>query len=284
MAVGMTKVSDLNGLFNVIYEDALFVARESNVMTQLVHHYSGRGWMARKITIRPTITATTKAEGEDFANPTVYGKSLKATLTPSMQFAQAIITDEDLDTDPDGAARDAAQDLGNAISTKIDKDLVGDFSSFTTDLGPGAESAATLATFAECIAYLRAQNTPNPVRIVLHPYAWLDIWEELGTPASNQAFLGDVANQALKDFYVGDWLNVRWFVSANITADDDDDVVNGVFNPGALAFDSRKAPTKEVERDASKLAWEYNMSAGYAHGVRRDEFGVGYTCDATAPS
>jgi len=254
MTVGITKVSDLNSLFSQIYEDALFVARETNLMTRLVHHYSARGWMARNISIRPTIEAAVKAEGQDFASPTVFGKSLKATLTPAMYMAQAILTDEELATDPDETARDAASELGNAIASKIDKDLLEDFNDFTTDKGPGAGTAASIAKFAGALTYLRAKNVPNPIRVVLHPYAWLDIWTELGTPAGN------------------------------IEIDDDDDVVNGVFNPGALAFDSRKAPAKEVERDPSRLAYEYNMSAGYAHGVRRDEFGVGYTCDATEPS
>ena len=284
MTVGITKVSDLNSLFSQIYEDALFVARETNLMTRLVHHYSARGWMARNISIRPTIEAAVKAEGQDFASPTVFGKSLKATLTPAMYMAQAILTDEELATDPDETARDAASELGNAIASKIDKDLLEDFNDFTTDKGPGAGTAASIAKFAGALTYLRAKNVPNPIRVVLHPYAWLDIWTELGTPAGTYAFLGDLANKALKDFYVGSWLNVEWFTSANIEIDDDDDVVNGVFNPGALAFDSRKAPAKEVERDPSRLAYEYNMSAGYAHGVRRDEFGVGYTCDATEPA
>lgn len=112
----------------------------------------------------------------------------------------------------------------------------------------------------------------------------MDIWVELGQPASNKAFLGDVANQALKDFFVGSFLNMNWFVNANISVDGSDDAISGIFNPGALAFDSRKAPTLEPERDASLRAWELNMVGGWAHGVRRPTFGVKYTADAATPS
>ena len=112
----------------------------------------------------------------------------------------------------------------------------------------------------------------------------MDIWVELGQPATNKAFLGELANRALRDFFVGSWLNMTWFVSANIEVDANDDAVSGVFNPGALAFDSRKPPTLEPERDASLRAWELNMTAGYAYGERRDSFGVAYTADATEPS
>lgn len=93
-----------------------------------------------------------------------------------------------------------------------------------------------------------------------------------------------MANQALRDYFVGRWVNVLWFTNANIAIDASDDAISGIFNPGALAFDSRRAPRLEPERDASLRAWELNMTAGYAHGVRRDTFGVQYTADATTPT
>jgi len=283
VATGITQISDLNSLFNTIFEDALFVARETNIMTNLVTPFSARGWMARKITTRPQIAATAKAEGEDFATPTKWSKSLLATLTPSMIMAQVIITDEEIETDPEDSKRSAAQDMGNAIASKIDTDLCSDFTSFSTDKGPGASGTATIAKCAAAIAVLRNSIVPNPINIVMHAYHWYDIWMELGQPAATKAMLGDLANQALKDFYVGDWLNARWFVNANIAVSGTD-AVSGIFNPQALCFDSRKAPDQESERDASRLAWELNFSAGYAHGVRRPTFGVKYTADATEPS
>jgi hypothetical protein len=96
--------------------------------------------------------------------------------------------------------------------------------------------------------------------------------------------LGEVANQALRDFYVGSWLNIQWFTSANITIDASTDTCSGVFNPGALGFDVREAPNLEPERDASRKAWELNVSASYAKGVIRNAFGVKYTADATEPT
>lgn len=93
-----------------------------------------------------------------------------------------------------------------------------------------------------------------------------------------------MANEALRSFYVGNWLAAQWFTSANISVDVDDDAVGAIFNPQALAFDSRKAPMLEPERDASLRAWELNMSAGYAYGIRRTAFGVKVTHDATTPS
>lgn len=282
--MAVSTVSSLNSLFAELYEDALFVARENNIMTGLVTNYSATGWMDRNIGIYPELSAITVAEGVDFSGATEFTKTSHATLTPGEVITQVILTDRRIDTDPDDARRDAATEMGNAIATKIDEDIASAFGDFTTDKGDGAGSSATIENFAVALSYLRNQKAPNPIYAVVHPYHWHDIWVELGQPGANQALLGDVANQALRDFFVGRWVNALWFVNANISVDASDDAVSGVFNPGALAFDSRKAPMMEPERDASLRAWELNFTAGYAYGTRRDAFGVGFTADATEPS
>lgn len=282
MAVSTT--SSMNGLFNSIYEDALFVAREMNIMTGLVRNYSAQGWMNRVIGIYPALTAESVGEGVDYSNATEFTKTAHATLTPGAVIAQMILTDRRMDTDPDNARMDAAQELGNAIATKIDTDLASTFASFGTDKGDGAGNSATIANVAAAISVLRNSKAPQPIYVVMHPYHWHDCWIELGQPGANQALLGDVANQALRDFFVGRWVSAQWFTNANIAVDASDDAVSGVYNPQALGFDVRKAPTLEPERDASLMGWELNMSAGYAYGVIRDSFGVGFTADATEPT
>lgn len=281
--MAISKVSDLNNLFNNIFEDALFVAREQNMMTNLVHNYSAKGWMDRKVPAYPEITAQAVAEAVDFANPTTFDKQTLATLSPGEIMAQTILTDRRIDTDPEDARNDAAQELGNSIATKIDTDLAADFASLTTGKGT-AGSALTIGICAAAVSKLRNNKAPAPINVVLHPYGWHDVWTQLGQPAANQAFLGDLANEALKAFFVGQMLAAKWFTSANIAVDALDDAVGAAFHPDALAFDSRKSPMLEPERDASLRAWELNISAGYAHGVRRNAFGVKLTHDATEPT
>lgn len=282
--MAISTKSDLNGLFNTIYEDALFVARENTMMTSLVTVYNGTGYADRKISQWASLSAETVTEGVDYANAQKFDKTLLATLTPSEVMAQTILTDVMRETDPEETRRSAALELGNAIATKIDTDLCADFASLSVDVGNGAGQAATLAKFGVAVSRLRNAKVPSPLYAVLHPYHWYDIWVLLGQPSANQALLGDIANQALKDFYVGSFLNLTWFTNANIAVDSNDDAVSAVFNPQALAFDSRKAPVLEPERDASARMWELNMVGGYAHGVRRPTFGVKFTADAAVPS
>lgn len=285
MAQGISQVSSLSSLFSKVYEDAIFTAVETNIMAGLVYPYSATGWMDREVTKYPTPpTAQSVDEDQDYSNPIELSKS-SVTLTPGEIMAQAILTDRRIDTDPDGARADCAAWLGQAISTKIDTDLLGLFSSFTEGLGT-ANTSLTLDDIAGAVSILRttSKGQGGPIYVVLHPYQWYDIWNELGTPAATYAFQGDVANEALRMAFVGNWLGAAWFQSANIDINDDDDAYGAVFKREAIALDTRKRPTLEPERDASLRAWELNMTAGYAYGIRRDEMGVYLISDATKPS
>lgn len=167
MAISTT--STLNSLFANIYEDALFVAREMNIMTNLVRNFSARGWMQRNVSTRPQITAQEVTEGVDFTNPTTFGRTSLANLTPTEKIAQVVLTDMDIETDPDNAREDAARELGGSISTKIDVDLAALFSSFTTDKGTTG-SSLTISRCAAGVSVLRNSSIPNPLYFVLHPY------------------------------------------------------------------------------------------------------------------
>jgi len=113
---------------------------------------------------------------------------------------------------------------------------------------------------------------------------WYDIWKSLGQPEATNAFLGDIANQALKDYYVGSWLGMNWFLNNHIATDASDDAVSGMFNQQALALDSRLPLTMEPDRDADRDAWKLNMSTWYGKQVRRSSYGIALTADATEPT
>lgn len=284
--MAVTQVSSLNDLFSKIYERAMFVARETNLMASLVDTRSATGWMDRKLASRPAITAVSVAETDDFASPTTFGRVAGATITPGEIHAQVLLTKRALETDPDGAANDAAIELGGALATKIDVDLLGLFDSFTTDKGPGTGAAASIATLGAAVAVLtnnKALQYGQPVA-VLHPYHWHDIWKELGTPAATMPNSGDLTTQALRDYFVADLMGVRIFRSANIAVGDPTpDAVSGIFVRPAIMLDVRRRPTFEDEYDPSARAYELNANAGYGYGIARQELGVGYTADASTP-
>ena len=285
MAQGIQQISSLGGLFNGIFEDAIFTVQEMSLMARLAKPYSATGWMTRDVTKHAEVpTAQNVDEDQDYSNPRENART-SVTLTPGEIMAQQILTDRDIDTDPSAARSDSATWLAQSITNKIESDLLGLFSSLTRGTGT-LNSALTLDFIAEAIAILRVTSKGNggPIFVLLHPFQWLDIWNELGSPAGTQAFLGDIANAAMREMFVGSFLGASWFQTSSIVVDGDDDAYGAVFNRECFALDTRKAPVLEPERDASKRAWELNMSAGYAYGIIRAEMGVYIRSDASSPS
>lgn len=168
MATGISKISSMNSLFNDIYEDTLFVARQAALMPSLVTNYVAAGMADRKMGIYPQATAQVVAEGDAYSNPLEWSKTLSMTITPFKVKTQVILTDERLATDPEDAQTSAAREMGASIATKVDEDLCGLFSSFTTDKGT-AGSALTITRIAAGLAVLRSDNVQNPISVVLHP-------------------------------------------------------------------------------------------------------------------
>ena len=170
--MALSKVGSIaSQLLLDIIEDTLFVARETNLMSGLVTNYRGQGWMNRRIGVYPTLTATTIDEDQDFVNPTEWTKTLETTLTPQEIMTQVEITDRRLETDPEDARRDAAREMGGAIATKVDKDLLDLFNQLTAGTIGAEASALTITRCAAALSILRATNVGNPLYVVLHPYA-----------------------------------------------------------------------------------------------------------------
>lgn len=113
-----------------------------------------------------------------------------------------------------------------------------------------------------------------------------DLWVELGQPAATYQFLGDIANEALRQYAVSNFNGLVWYTSPNISVDSSDDAIGAVFHKEALALDVRKSPALDVTPDPGIAGYGYQLDLEmiYAHGERRDEAGVKLTHDATAPT
>lgn len=280
----VNTTTELNSLFNNIYEDSLFVLREMALMPMLVTPYSAKGYATRTVGIWTQGTAQTVGEGTDFNQAASFSKSTKATFTPGEVMVQFILTDRMIATDNvDSVQGAAAKEMGGAIAEKVDTDLLGLFASFTASKGT-ANNALTLGMVGAAIAKLYANNVRGVMNAVLHPYQWHDIWLELNKPGANYAFLGDIANQAMRQYFVSDWQGLRWFRSNNIDVDSNDDATGAVFGEEAIGLDVRDPYTVRPERDESLRAWELNGHTGYAYAIVRNEAGCKIISDATEPT
>lgn len=282
--MAITQYTSISSFINSIYEDAVLVAREGGLMPALVSNYSAMGRMTRAFSTRPEVSYETVADAVDYSNPTTFGKSSVGTLTPGEVIAQFILTDANIESDPDNARGQAAQELGEAAAKKVDTDLVSVFASFVTDTGT-ANAAFSTTILADAISSLRAAYAPSgALRAVLHPYHWHDIFVETGVPAATYANKDAMTTEALRNYWMANFLGIPIYTSANIAIDAADDAISGVFAPQSIAFDVRRAYRLEPERDASLRAWELNATMVYAYGLGpRPAWGVKITSDATAP-
>jgi hypothetical protein len=284
--MAISGTADLNGLYPTIYERALFVARDQNLMVNLVETRDATGWAPRVLSSRPQITAGTVAELTDFNSPTTFGLTSPGTLTPLEMIAQVRLTDRDMETDPWGAVNDAVRELGASMATRIDIDLMEYFDNFGASKGT-AGSVLPLRVVAAALArisgkFARQNGRPN---VVVHPYAWHDIYLELGqTTTGNPP--SDAANQVMRDYYVSDALGANWYTSVNTagTAQVGTAVYGAAFTREALMLDTRRPARLEPDRDPSARWTELNLTAGYAAGVYRADFGCGILSDATEPT
>jgi hypothetical protein len=277
----MNLESDISSFVNTIYEGALLVTRENNLMAALVTQFGDRtGLAVRSNQQYGGATVNTIGEDDDLVGQ-AFTPTAIATLTPTEKGAQYFLTDSRVETDPFPVRADAAQDLGMAMATKFESDLLGHFDEFTGGTIGTAGSVITWSYFFNMLSVLRNAKAPMPYVCVLHPYQWGVLGKATapGATVTNSPRFQDAISQ---NFYVGSVSGVEIYTSANIAAGTA--VYCGMFNRQALALDVRRAPRLEVERDASRRGYELNFTSVYATGVWRPAFGVQGIFDASTPT
>ena len=283
MPTGPVTADAIKAFINTVYEDAMYVARDNNLMLPLVTFFGDRsGTAARASSIYGTAIMQSVGETDDLASQTFAPTSL-ATLTPAEIGGQFFVTDTRIETDFNQVRSDAAQELGLALAQKIEIDLLGDFSSLT---GGTIGAASTVITWGHVLAglsVLRGQLAPLPYTLVLHPYQWHVLGKAVapGATVTNAPMFQD---SVMRNFYVGSVSGINIFTSANIGGAGTNTARGAIFARPAIAFDSRRAPRLEPERDASRRGWELNQTGLYAHGVWRPKFGVQMVFDCAVPT
>lgn len=281
--MSFTTYSDVSSLINTIYTDALRVAREQTIMDMLVTTFSDRQGLApRSVTQYGQVSINEIGESDDIL-PQQFSRSLLSTLTPAEKGAQFFLTDSRIESDPEDVRRDAAIELGGGIATKIETDILGNFSSLTGGTIGAAGSTLVWGHFFGALSILRANLAPFPYVCVMHPYQWNVLGKAVAPPGA-QTNAPEFQDAVMENFWVSRVSGVDIFISSNIAIDGNGDATAAMFARPAIAYDNRRAPRLEPERDASRRAWELNMTSVYAHGVWRPTYGVQMISDASTPS
>lgn len=277
--------ADISGLVNDVWEDALVVAREQARMSGIVRNFGDMtGMVTRRVTEYGTATFRALGEADDIIASTLERTQL-ASLTPTEYGDAFLITDQRIETDLQNVQADAAMELGVALAQKIDIDIASHFDELTGGTVGTAGSTLTWGNIFSGIAILEARQAPRPYVCALHPYQWNALAQAV-IPAGAQTNAPGIQDEVVRRYVVMQIGGVDLVTSGNIAPGADGGTVayGAMFSQQALALDMRRAPRLEPQRDASRRAWELNMTAVYATGVWRAKYGVTVVSDATKPS
>lgn len=276
-----TTSSTLSELFTNITQEAIFTFQETSVMRPLVTLYplmdSGK---VAEVPVYPTISAAAVNEATDLSNTAVNPTS--ATITASEIGVMTTLTDLGASSASRNVGADIGKLFGEAIAKKVDTDLVGLFSSFTTNTAGAAGTELTADLLFKAQAQLRTLSVPAPYYGVFHPKAVFNLKKTLTQAGygTSSAALSELGNEALRNGYIGRIAGIDVFEDANLSIDASDDSVGGVFHPASIGLAMKEDFKIETQRDASLRATEIVASIVYGKAVVKESFGVAVTTDA----
>lgn len=280
-----TTTTSLNDLLPSIVAEALFVANERSIMRNLVKTYNLGPQQGKTITvpIYPKQTAYALSEGGDLTANTI--STSGATLTVAEVGVMATVTDLARVSSASDVVADVGRLFGEAIASKIDKDLTALFSSFTTNVLGNVSAATanlTAADIFKAVSKLRAQGVPgNELYAVVHPEIAYDLKANLTNTFANPN-AGMLQNEALMTGYVGMLAGVPIFETSNLVNNGTTgDYVGAVFHRDALGLALMRDISVETQRDASLRADEIVATAMYGVGVIYEEYGVAMGFDSS---
>lgn len=266
--------SDISAFVNTVFEAALLTARDNTFMPSTVRQFNDRtGLATRQNSQYGGATMNQITETDDLAGQ-AFTPSSVATITPVEFGAQYFLTDSRVESDPFAVRNDAATDLGLAMATKIESRLMGHFNEFTAGTIGASGSTCTWSYVMAMESILKSKYAPYPYVLVLSPAQWYPLAKAASVASSSATNAAESLKEAVNSmFFVKQFGGVSIFVSNNVETSSTD-AYAGMYSRDALAFDVRRAPRMEPERDASRRGTELNMSAVFATGVWRPTFGV----------
>jgi len=276
-----TTSSTLSELYTNITQEAIFTFQETSVMRPLVTLYPlmGSGKVA-EVPVYPAISAAAVNEATDLSNTAVNPTS--ATITASEIGVMTTLTDLGANSASRNVGADIGKLFGEAIAKKVDTDLCGLFSSFTTNTGGAAGTELTADLLFKAQAQLRTLSVPAPYYAVFHPKALFNLKKTLTQAgySGTATAISEIGNEALRNGYIGRIAGIDVFENANLSIDASDDSIGGVFHPASIGLAMKEDFKVETQRDASLRATEIVASIVYGKAVVKESFGVAITTDA----
>ena len=268
-----STTTTLDDLLPAITAEAMFVASQRSIMQGLVKNYNIPFSSGKTITvpIYPQQTAALHTEGDAVADTAV--STSGATLTIGTAAIRTLVSDLALNTSASNVTADLGRLFGEAIARKIDQDLCALLGGFANATGDGS-AAITAADVANAAANLRGRQVPvERTAIVISPYIAYDLKANITNAWQNP--LGEVANNAMREGYLGLLFGIPVYENANIAGESGDasEFKGAIFHGDALGLAMVGNMKLEVQRDASRIGTDIVASMQYGVGEIYDNYG-----------
>jgi N4-gp56 family major capsid protein len=276
----MANTSSINSeLFANLVVEAQMAAYETSVIRQIATVFDApvNAGKVLQVPVWDSITASGLTEGTAASAANTNTTQVTITLGEIGVYHQ--ITDMLRDSAYSDVAAQIGDAAGRAIAEKMDADAFGLFSSFGTDVGPGAGGELTVDHILRAAATLRSRKLVGPFYAVITPGQAYNIKKALTATTAYTANT-NAGNRVLDSFYVGQIAGVTIIESPLLTIDSSDDAVGGVFVGRAIGTAMRGTLTYEATRQAQNRATDLMVTAVTGQGLLNTTYGVKLTADS----
>ena len=276
-----TTASMTSELYANVVQAALFTLSEQTVIRPLIRNYdmTGTPGLTAQVPIYPAISAAELTDGTDISSATSFNTTSK-TITAAERGVLVNLTDLAKESASEDVAAAIGRQIGDAMAKKVDQELAALFSGFSSQVGDDKAELSVDDLF-KAAATLRNNNAPGPYVCVLHPFQAFQIKKLLAgngnTPMNNH----DLANEALREGFVGRIAGMDIFESTVVTGGDSAGTfIGAAMSQDALGYMVKRGMRVEEQRDASLRSTEIVGSMAYGVSEIFDGYGVGIVGDA----
>lgn len=287
----VSTVADVDSIIQTIVAEMRFTARHATPMAALVTRvdmpeHRGSPFDLPKL---DTLTAVGLTEGQDYNSFETVGDT-DVSIDPTEVGVFVALTDRMLRRAPAVMERNIVNESKRAYSYKLDLDLLRQLDSFSLSL-IGAGNTPAIGNLSAGRARVKGGQEPGTgaVHIVMHPYQWKDIVDDLVPAASNAIPAGisdEITRRYLFENFVGTTklFGMNAWEDGNIEIDSSVDAKGGLFCVNAIFLAITLEPTEEKQRDASLRGDEVVLVGEYGFAEWLDAAGAELYSNATAPT
>ena len=278
----MANTSSINSeLFANLVVAAQFAAYENSVARQMVTVFDAPVNAGKILQVPVWSGISAELITDESAATAKDTNTTSASITLGEHVVYHQVTDMLRDSSYSDVFTQIGDQSGRAIAESMDKQVFSLFTSFSTEVGPGAGGEVTVDTLLKAAATLRSNKLTGPFYAVLHPRQAYNVKKVLtNSGASTIPALSNVGNNVLSGFYIGNIAGIQVYESGLITVDGSDDAIGAVFAGSAIGHAMRGSIEMNELYLPKERATDVVLKAVAGAAILQNSHGVKITGDA----